>query len=119
MTPGSQHPLRCETCKAVGCNDRTNTTVDFISDIRRQNIIEDFISRHGCASHTDASHPAASEQEIRADERKKVLDELNVWRLKRMNGMLKKDVWIGWNEETDLIEQLRRQPPSQQGWGEA
>ena len=44
---------------------------------------------------------------IRKDERKKVLNELNLWRLKRMNGTLKKDVWKAWNEETELIEKLK------------
>jgi len=36
------------------------------------------------------------------------LDKLQKWRIKRMNGMLKKDVYIGWNEETNFIESLRR-----------
>lgn len=41
----------CGNCPIVGCNERTNSTVDFISDIRKQNIIEEFISKHGCLSH--------------------------------------------------------------------
>ena len=36
------------------------------------------------------------------------LDKLQAWRIRRMNGMLKKDVWKGWNEETDFIDSLRR-----------
>jgi len=107
MTPGSQQPHQLNICGEPA-------------------VIEDCPYCDGSGKRVrpryipgSSPHPAASEQDIRADERKKVLDELNVWRLKRMNGMLKKDVWIGWNEETDLIEQLRRQPPSQQGWGEA
>lgn len=38
-----------------------------------------------------------------------VLDELQLWRMKRMNGTLKKDVWQAWNEETDYINELRSQ----------
>lgn len=44
---------------------------------------------------------------IRQQERERVLEELNLWRIKRMNGMLKKNVWQGWNDETDFIESLR------------
>ena len=44
---------------------------------------------------------------IAKQEREKVLKALSLWRIKRMNGMLKKDVWQGWNEETDFIDSLR------------
>ena len=46
-----------------------------------------------------ASHSASSD----------VLDELRLWRMKRMNGTLKKDVWQAWNEETDFINKIRQQ----------
>jgi hypothetical protein len=42
------------------------------------------------------------------------LDKLQAWRIRRMNGMLKKDVWKGWNEETDFIESLRSTAQEQQ-----
>lgn len=47
------HQKNCTTCNIAGCHERTNHTVDFISDIRKQNIIEEFICKHGCASHSE------------------------------------------------------------------
>lgn len=70
----------------------------------------------GCASHSSAPHPAASEQEIRADEREKVLDELKAWlasdrefchRIGAIPAMLSHACVI------DLIETMRRQPQEQ------
>jgi hypothetical protein len=48
-----------------------------------------------------------AEQKAAATATLATLDTLQKWRIKRMNGMLKKDVYIGWNEETDFIESLR------------
>ena len=39
----------------------------------------------------------------------KALKDLQLWRYKAMNGVLKKDVWKIWNEETDRIDALRQQ----------
>ena len=74
MTPGSQHPLRCETCGnfkpgTSGGESGMGSCVKSKRVITWQQwcIIRDV----GCASHSSAPHPAASEQEIRADERER------------------------------------------------
>ena len=48
----------------------------------------------------EQAHTSASQQRIDA------LSELQMWRIRRMTGTLKKDVWIAWNEETDRINAL-------------
>jgi len=64
---------------------------------------------NGC--NTAAAQQYLEEQKQEA--REKVVDELQLWRMKRMNGTLKKDVWQAWNEETDFINKIRQQTKEQ------
>ena len=67
--------------------------------------------------HWDCGQGAAKISKVREDiaahARMDVLAALSAWRIRRMNGMLKKDVWKWWNDETDFIESLLQQqvPP--------
>lgn len=122
------HPQRCETCE-----HRIPNPIG--SRVCKKILVEDpealqigipyFINIVGCASHSSLQHPVPTfedgnlysshrewqERHDSAIERKAregVLKTLDLWRIKRMNGMLKKDVWKGWNDETDFIESLRQ-----------
>lgn len=64
--------------------------------------------------HCYADHQIKHDAAIAAQAREQLLKIIDLWRIKRMNGMLKKDVWKGWNDETDFIKSLRTKPQEQQ-----
>jgi len=133
MTPGSQHPLRCETCKNIECEyhhlkaDRERTRRWNGKNLRHVDFTPAYFTEEkGCASHSDSSHPAASEQEIRVDERDRVLDEIKSKIFKLQSAFAAKEMEDGistrmserfgvcrsvMQDVLKLIETLRRQPP--------
>lgn len=99
----------CERCIPIGKRNKRNSIRDGRFDTK-EDCCKTRFGETGCPRSIEikqaralAEHDAA----IRQQERERVLKELDLWRIKRMNGMLKKDVWIGWNDETDFIKSLR------------
>jgi hypothetical protein len=122
MTPDAQQPEHCEhecVCPDYNVsNDETEENPCHLS------CIHDTRARpHTPAPEIDhRTGDSRVYRKIRPEEEQRIaraatlatLDKLQAWRIRRMNGMLKKDVWKGWNEETDFIESLRRTAQEQQ-----
>ncbi len=115
--PSPNHPCSCNEPGLMKCQHDTRSR-PAPDDVQSKQVINMYPCS-GCGCMLDDNlgcpemkicldyHICKVAEIAKQSERDKIMGELQVWRYKRMNGTLKKDVWIAWNEETELIDQLR------------